>query len=417
MKILYFDCPMGAAGDMLMSALLGLHPDPNGFIDRMNNMGLKGVKFRCENVKSRGICGIHTDVSVRGVSESDGLSPIHRHSEAGPEHHPSENHEHSEHRHEHRSLGDIYGIIDGLKVPQKVAEDAKKIYRIVAEAESAVHGEKVSEIHFHEVGSLDAIADMVGVCSLIYDIAPDIIKSSPICVGFGTVRAAHGILPVPAPATALILKDIPIYGGTVQGELCTPTGAALLKYFASDFVAMPPIKIQKIGYGMGTKEFAEAPNCVRALLGESEDRAFGDVWELCCNLDDMTAEDISYAIDKLFEGGALDVFTSPAGMKKNRPGVLLSCLCGEGEREKMVRLIFKHTSTIGIREYKCRRYTLDRYEETIPSEYGSVRRKVSSGYGITKAKWDHDDMAEIADEYGISISDVREKLSDEGSSD
>ena len=376
MKLLYFDCPMGAAGDMLMSALLDLHPNPEEFIDKMNNMGLSGVTISREKAKSGGITGTHVKVLINGISE-DVAETHHHHNHnassvsAGHHHEHHHNHAHGHNHHEHRSLDDIDKIISRLKISEKVKNDASSVYRIIAEAESSVHGESVVDIHFHEVGRLDAIADIVGVCSLIEEINPDKIISSPICVGFGTVHAAHGILPVPAPATALILKGVPIYGGEVQGELCTPTGAALLKYFADGFDSMPPIKIQKIGCGIGTRQFAEAPNCVCATIGESGSVPHY-ISELCCNLDDMTPEDIGYAAQKLFDGGALDVFTTPIGMKKNRPGTLLSCLCKQSDREKILKLIFKHTSTIGVREYTCERYTLDRREETAVTKFPRV---------------------------------------------
>lgn len=405
---------MGAAGDMLMSALLDIHPDPDRFIDKMNGMGLEGVSFIREKTKSGGIAGTHVKVTINGTVED--CAPQHRHhshdaSSASEKHQHEHNHHHGHNHdhHEHRSLDDIDKIINKLDVSDKVKNDASSIYRIIAEAESIVHGETVVDIHFHEVGRLDAIADIVGVCSLIEDINPDKIISSPICVGFGTVHAAHGILPVPAPATALILKDVPIYSGEVQGELCTPTGAALLKYFADDFESMPRIVIQKSGYGIGTKQFSEAPNCVRAVLGESGSDT-QNVSELCCNLDDMTPEDIGYAAQKLFDGGALDVFTTPIGMKKNRPGILLSCLCKPSDRAKMLELIFKYTSTIGIREYTCRRYTLDRREETINTRHGDITQKISTGYGVSKIKPEYDDIVRIADKLDISLSEARKLI-------
>ncbi len=413
MKLLYFDCPMGAAGDMLMSALLDIHPNPQKFIDKMNSMGLEGVSFIREKAKSSGIAGTHVKVTVNGTVED--CAPPHHHSHAtssalGEHHHEhTHHHEHNHSHHEHRSLDDIDKIINKLDISDKVKNDASSVYRIIAEAESAMHGETVVDIHFHEVGRLDAIADIVGVCSLIEELDPNKIISSPICVGFGTVHAAHGILPVPAPATALILKDVPIYSGTVQGELCTPTGAALLKYFADDFEQMPQIVIQNTGYGIGTKQFAEAPNCVRAVIGESGTDA-QNISELCCNLDDMTPEDIGYASQKLFEAGALDVFTVPIGMKKNRPGILLSCLCKLSDRSKMLELIFKHTSTIGIREYKCERYTLDRREEIIKTEHGDITQKISTGYGVSKTKPEYDDIVKIANKLNISLSEARKLI-------
>lgn len=282
------------------------------------------------------------------------------------------------------------------------------VYQLIAQAESHAHGVPVTEIHFHEVGTLDAVADIVAVCLLMHKLAPDEVVVSPVHVGSGQVRCAHGILPVPAPATAYILRDVPIYGGSVRGELCTPTGAALLKHFATRFGAMPVMKIQTIGYGMGKKDF-EAANCVRALLGESADQT-DTVLELSCNVDDMTAEAIGFATERLLEGGALDVYTIPIGMKKSRPGTLIRVMCREQDRETMLSLLFRHTTTIGVREVQTHRYVLDRKTQTLETPYGAVRRKDSSGFGVSRSKYEYEDLARIAKETGMSIAEVMELL-------
>jgi hypothetical protein len=279
------------------------------------------------------------------------------------------------------------------------------VYALIAEAESKVHNQDISDIHFHEVGTMDAITDIVGVCSLIDELGVDEIVVSPVNVGKGSVKCAHGTLPVPAPATAYILRDVPIYGNNIDGELCTPTGAALLKHFASRFAPMPVMKVEKIGYGMGSKDF-EVANCVRAFLGETSD-SVDRIVELKCNLDDMTGEKIGFATDRLFDGGALDVFTTPIGMKKNRPAILLTCICREADREKMISFMFKHTTTIGIRESLSNRYVLDRCDKTVNTNYGEVRVKRSSGYGVVREKAEYDDLERIAVENGIDISEIR----------
>ena len=301
-------------------------------------------------------------------------------------------------------MSEIEHIIEHLDIPERVKNDAVGVYKLIAKAESHAHGCEISEIHFHEVGTMDAVADVVGTCLLINELNVDRIIASPINVGSGQVRCAHGILPVPAPATAHIFGGVPIYINDIQGELCTPTGAAILKYFAQEFSPMPVMKISKIGYGMGSKDF-EAANCVRVMLGETQDKS-DTVSELCCNLDDMTGEAIGFAIDRLFDAGALDVFTTPIGMKKNRPGILLTCICRENQRDEMLGLIFKHTSTIGVREYITNRYTLDRTIETTHTQFGDVRVKRSTGWGVSKIKAEYDDMEKIARENNISISDI-----------
>ena len=292
-----------------------------------------------------------------------------------------------------------------MPLPQSVRDNALAVYRLIAEAESAAHGVPVSEIHFHEVGAMDAVADVTAVCMLMDRLSPDQVVVSPVHVGSGHVHCAHGVLPVPAPATAHILRGAPIYGGEVKGELCTPTGAALLKHFATRFGDMPPMRVSSIGYGMGKRDFPIA-NCVRAMLGEAEDRT-DVVLELSCNVDDMTAEAIAFAPQRLFEGGAHEVYTVPIGMKKSRPGTLIRAMCDEADRERILELLFKHTTTLGVRETVTRRFILDRSVHTLHTPYGDVRRKESSGYGVRRSKLEYDDLARIAAERGISLEQAR----------
>ena len=297
-----------------------------------------------------------------------------------------------------------------MNLPEKVRDDVLAVYQLIAEAESHAHNVPVSEIHFHEVGTMDAIADVTAVCLLMDRLAPEKVVVSPVHVGAGKVRCAHGILPVPAPATAYILRDVPIYGGRIQGELCTPTGAALLKHFADSFGDMPVMTVQKIGYGMGKKDF-EAANCVRALLGETS-AGTNVVAELTCNVDDMTGEEIGYAMEELFAAGAFEVYTVPIGMKKSRPGIMLCVMCREADKDKIAALIFKCTTTIGIRENISRRYTLERRFETIDTPYGPVSKKISLGYGTERSKLEYEDLVKIARETGKSLSEIRKEVSE-----
>ena len=302
-------------------------------------------------------------------------------------------------------MTDIEAVVNGLNIEDVVKEDVLAVYRLIAEAESHAHGMPVTEIHFHEVGTMDAIADITAVCYLLREIAPDRIAVSPIHVGSGHVHCAHGILPVPAPATAYILRGVPIYGGRIRGELCTPTGAALLRHFANEFGDMPVMTVSAIGYGMGSKDFEEA-NCVRAMLGETG-RGTDEIVELDCNIDDMTGEELGYAFEKLFAAGARDVFSTPITMKKNRPGILLSVLSEPSQKDSIIRVIFKYTTTIGIREKLLRRYVLDRSEDIVSAEGIYVRRKEVSGYGVSRSKYEFDDLRKIADAQGISLRDAR----------
>ena len=432
MKTLYLECNMGAAGDMLTAALLELHPDPQGFVERMNRLGLPGVVFAAQPAVKCGITGTQVSVTVGGEEEESHDVPLHTHvhetaqDEAHPghahdhehthdhEHEHTHGHEHShghEHghgHHHHAGMGDIRHILSHLDIPQPVRQDAEAVYQLIAQAESHAHGRPVEEIHFHEVGTLDAVTDVVAVCWLLHDLAPEQIVASPVHVGCGQVRCAHGILPVPAPATAYILQGVPTYGGSVQGELCTPTGAALLKHFVQRFGPSPVMRVEKTGYGMGKKDF-EAANCVRAMLGQTQEEST-TIAQLACNLDDMTPEALGFAQERLWEAGALDVTTAPIGMKKNRPGVQLTCLCRLEDREKLVSVLFAHTTTLGVRESLCARYTLARSQRTVETEHGPVRVKEARGWGVTREKPEYEDVAKIAREQGLTLDQVKELL-------
>lgn len=408
---------MGAAGDMLTAALLELLPAPDEFVKELNALGIPGVHFQKETSVKCGITGTHMTVTVNGEEEGshnlDHHDHDHSHARHGDVHdHNLDRHDHSRAHHHHSSLHDIEHIIRGhLSLPEKVQNDVMAVYRLIAEAESHVHGVPVTEIHFHEVGTMDAIADITAVCMLIDRLSPDEIVVSPVHAGSGQVKCAHGILPVPAPATAHILKDVPIYGGSIRGELCTPTGAALLKHFAARFDSMPVMKTQAIGYGMGKKNFEEV-NCVRAMLGEAISTG-DEIYELSCNVDDMTGEEVGFAVERLFAAGALDVYTIPIGMKKSRPGVLIHIMCYKADRETMIRTAFKYTTTIGIRESGLSRYVLERHIETCETPYGAVRCKVSSGYGVERRKYEYDDLSRIAREKDISISKAAHLVDEE----
>lgn len=397
MKTLYLDCSMGAAGDMLSAALIELLPEPDAFISEMNALGIPDVQITKEASVKCGITGTHFSVKVNGTEENEEMHHNHDHV-----------HSHEQEPHLHSGMHDIETILAQLPLPESVKNNALAVYQLIAEAESHVHGVPVTKIHFHEVGTKDAIADIVSFCLLMDKLSPDEMIVSPVHVGSGQVKCAHGILPVPAPATAYILKDVPVYGGQIKGELCTPTGAALLKHFATRFGDMPVMKMQAIGYGMGKKDFAAA-NCVRAILGESEDRT-DTVLELSCNVDDMTAEAVGFAAERLFEGGALEVYTIPIGMKKSRPGTLIRTICAQENKEHIISLLFQYTTTIGIRETATKRYVLNRRIETLDTPYGKVRRKDSSGYGVTRSKYEYEDLANIAKERNISLSEVQKLI-------
>lgn len=458
MKTLYFECNMGAAGDMLTAALLELTEDKEKTLEELNALGIPCVVYQAQPSVKCGITGTSVRVMIHGLEETTEDVSYHghehghhheHHHEHGHshdhfhdhdhihEHEHDHNHDHN-HSHVHRSMADIGEIIDNLKVSELVAKQIKEVYGLIAEAESKAHGKPIDQIHFHEVGSMDAIADVTAVCYLMNKIKPDQVLVSPIHVGSGHVHCAHGIMPVPAPATAHILQGAPTYGGSIQGELCTPTGAALLKYFADDFGNMPPLSVKKIGYGMGKKDF-QAANCVRVFLGESEEESGKNadrnsvnrseeeqtnkqavlqnidsctdmVIELNCNVDDMTGEEVGFALEKFMTLGARDAFAQSVIMKKSRLGILITVICSPEDRDKMVKALFRYTRTIGIRETRHPRYILKRTVEIVDTDLGSVRKKISSGYGVERIKYEYDDLARIADKEQISIEEVLNKL-------
>ena len=459
MKTLYLDLGMGAAGDMLTAALLELlsAEEQEAFIGKMNGLGIPDVEIAREIVSKSGIRGSQMRVMIHGEEEGDEHHHHHDHDhehshdhdhdhehdhdhDHGHDHEHDHDHDHDHdhshdhghdhdhdhahhhdhdhgHHHHHTSMHDIEQLVGTLPIEESVKKDVMAVYNLIAEAESHAHGRPVTEIHFHEVGMMDAIADVTAVCLLMHMLAPDRVIASPIHVGSGHVHCAHGIMPVPAPATAHILRDVPIYGGSIKGELCTPTGAALVKYFVSAFGDMPAMKVESVGYGMGKKEFAQM-NCVRALYGEAytgsgasdnsaDKRPADEIVELVCNIDDMSGEEIGYAVNRLFEFGAREVFTVPVQMKKSRPGVLLHVITDSKHRDEMVERVFALTSTIGIRVIPAERYVLERREESVKTSLGTVRRKISSGYGVERYKWEYNDLEAIAREQNMNVREVR----------
>ncbi|MDR1130841.1 MAG: nickel pincer cofactor biosynthesis protein LarC [Oscillospiraceae bacterium] len=384
MRILYFDCGMGAAGDMLSAALLDTLDEPQSFVRDFNALGIPDVSLTLEETETAGIRGLRLHVRVKGHEEGPGR-PEHVSRVCG---------------HEHRGFEAVMELINGLPLSAAARENARAVYRAIAEAEARVHNRPLSEVHFHELGSLDAVADIVAFCLLIEKLAPDAVYASPVHVGSGCVRCAHGVLPVPAPATAELLRGIPSYGGEITGELCTPTGAALLRHFVKSFGPQPLMSPDAVGYGVGSKVFPRA-NCVRALLGESG-ASEETVDEISCNLDDMTGEAIGFAMETLLENGALDVFTVPIGMKKSRPGVKFCCLCRPVDTERLSALMLRHTTSLGVRIAPLRRITLDRGFGAAQTPYGPVRVKTAGGV----SKPEYDDLAKIAKAHGLTLAEA-----------
>ena len=406
MKILYLDCNMGASGDMLTGALIELLPDPDAFVARLNALGLPGVSIGREPSFKCGIRGTHISVLIDGEEET--VPSDHEH---GHDHCHEHDHAHKHtHSHTHRTLTDVNAILSSLPVSQKVRSDAFEVYSLLANAESKAHGVPVGEIHFHEVGTLDAVADVVAVCMLFEEISPDTVVVSPIRVGKGQIACAHGILPVPAPAAAELLRGLPVFAGEYEGEFCTPTGAALVRHFLTAAGEMPQMRLLSIGYGMGRADHPAA-NCLRAMLGETDgEEQTGHVVEMRCEIDDMTGEEIGFATEQLFDAGALDVFTSPVFMKKNRPGVLLTVLCRSDDRDRLARDIFRHTSTLGVRFAPVSRFLLTRTNGEIETPEGKAHIKRAEGYGVKKEKLEYEDVAALAREKKIGFSEAKKRI-------
>ena len=362
---------MGVSGDMLCGALLDTlnKNEQNEIINKLNTL-MSGVTVSCTKNEKCGISGTKFNVNIK------------------------------EHGHHHSSIKEIFDTIDGFLLNESVKQNAKEVYKIIANAESKVHGVEIADIHLHEVGMKDAIMDITAFCYIISYINAEIIACSPIATGYGEVKTAHGILPVPAPATALLLAGIQNYVGDVKGELTTPTGAGLIRYFAKEITTERPEVYDKIGYGMGSKDF-EKPNCVRVFASDENEEA---VVELKCQIDDMTGEEAGYAINKLLSLGALDAYITPIVMKKSRPAFEMTVITHPDKMDFFIKQIFKHTTTLGIRRIECMRSVLTR-EVT---EKNTVKIKRSEGYGVKKEKPEFDELAKIADERDISIFEAKE---------
>lgn len=401
MKTLYFECKMGAAGDMLMAALYEICDQKDIFLQTMNEaFSGYGIQIFPEEAKKCGISGTHMCVTINGKEEVVS-------SEAAAYHHT---HTEQDHEHAHHSYPSILAQIEHLELPAQVKADAAAIYQLIGNAEASVHNTTLEQIHFHEIGTLDALADVCGCALLMYLIAPEKILSSPLHAGSGFVRCAHGVLPVPAPATTELLKGLPFYSGSIKGELLTPTGAAILRHYVEAFQEMPVMTLEQTGYGMGQKDF-ETANCVRAFLGDVATGDYDDkILSISCNLDDMTGEAISFASESLLNAGALDVYTIPIQMKKGRPGIILTCLCPLSEKETFTRLFFQHTTTRGVRYAVYERAKLTSTFEVHNTSFGKIRIKKSSGYHATHEKPEFEDLKAIALSHRCSLDDVLKLL-------
>lgn len=389
MRILYYDCFSGISGDMNIGALLDLGVDQKYFVEELNKLGLEDeFDITVEKNNKKGISGTKFNVILK-----------HHH------------HHHEEDHHHHRNLRDIEDIINKSSLKDSVKKLSLEIFYQVAKAEAKVHGEDIYKIHFHEVGAIDSIVDIVGAAIGFDFLKIDKVICSPIEVGYGFVKCAHGILPVPAPATAEILKDIPILAKNVPFEATTPTGAAIIKALCSSFTYEKNFKVHKVGYGLGTKEGDKVPNVLRVFIGETYEKHEGHECIIECNIDDMSGELYEILMDKLLEKGALDVYFTPIIMKKSRPATKVTLICNEGKCNELEEVLFKNTTTLGIRKIKIERKKLERDSKVLNTEYGEVRIKVAIYNGEEiKIKPEYEDCKNICETHEITYMKLYEEI-------
>src|SRR5215217_5237064 len=348
MKTLYFDCFAGASGDMILGAMVAAGVDANFLCEQLSMLPVSGFSVNFETVNRSGLSATYARV------------------ETAPEH-------------KHRHLSDIKQIIKASDLSSAVKQRAVQIFTRLAEAEARVHNEPVDHVHFHEVGALDAIVDVVGAAICFDALKIERFVSSPLHVGSGMAKMAHGQFPIPPPAVTELLKGVPFYSTEIKGELLTPTGAAIITTVCSEYGPIPEMKTDATGYGAGTREYPDFPNVLRVLLGETEGPTATDerLWMLETNLDDASPQIIGHCMDRLLELGALDCFFTPVQMKKNRPGVLLSVLCAPAEKEAVMKLLFTETTTLGVRSYEVKRRALQRSIVRVETQYGPIDVKVA----------------------------------------
>ncbi len=390
MKILYYDCFSGISGDMNLGALIDAGVDKTYLENELKKLNLHGYSLNVKKDNRSGIAGTKADVVI--------------------EHH--HNH-HDGHHHEHRNLASIMEIINQSSLNENVKKTSCGIFKIVAEAEAKVHGKDITEVHFHEVGAIDSIVDIVGAAICLDYIKPDKIISSVVEVGSGFVKCAHGILPVPAPATAEILKEIPIVSKGIPFEAATPTGAAILAYECSEFTNNKRFKIINTGYGIGNNTEGDIPNVLRVFIAETDfsivenDCVHDDVMVIETSIDDMNPERYEYIMERLFDNGALDVTLTPLIMKKGRPGINISVLASECQEENIRDILFNSSSTLGYRKYVVERDMLKRESKLVNTVYGAVAVKTSFYKGKkVKAKPEYEDCKKLAIENGIDINKI-----------
>ena len=386
--IAYFDCFSGISGDMVLGALVDAGADLGAIEAELRKLKLPGWSISAQNVQRRSIHATQVKVET-----------AHR-----DQHHPAS--------HSHRGLAEIVKMIEAAGLAPRAAERAKKIFRRLGEAEAHVHQVPIEKIHFHEVGAVDSIIDIAGAAIGFELLGIDEFACSAFDVGGGQVATEHGLLPVPAPATVELLRGAPTHSSGIQRELVTPTGAAIATTLATRYAEIPPMTLRGVGYGAGAANLAEKPNVLRLLVGERGERETGEYWGtpvtvIETNVDDMSPQIYGYFVERAVAAGALDVFSTPAQMKKNRPGLLVTLLSEPEHTARLIDLIFRETTTIGVRTYEVRRKTLERQFVPVATQFGNIRMKVSHMNGsILNATPEYDDCQRIAAERGVPLKQV-----------
>ncbi|MSO46248.1 MAG: nickel pincer cofactor biosynthesis protein LarC [Acidobacteria bacterium] len=408
MKILYFDCFSGAAGDMILGALLDAGLPLDDLRRALGSLAIDRDTVWTERVTRAGVTA--TKFHVRGEEPPADHAHDHEGGHAHDhEHHHPHTHPHEErHHHAHRTIAEIGRLIDGSALSLAGKTRAKELFGKLGEAEAAIHGTTIEKVHLHEVGALDSIIDIVGVVYALEAFEIERVVSSPLNVGSGTIRSAHGLYPVPAPATTRLLEGAPIYSGPQTAELVTPTGALLVTAYAQSYGPVPAMRLKKIGYGAGSRDFKDTPNVLRVLIGEADSTAPShSVVVIEAEIDDMNPQIFGILMDRLLAGGALDVFYTSIQMKKNRPGTLLSIIAAPDARERLTAIVFRETTTIGVRYREMTRECLDRETVTVDTPCGAVRIKVARRNGeVLNASPEFEDCARIAAETGRPVKDV-----------
>ena len=400
-RLLYFDCFSGISGDMVLGALLDAGLPLDELKAALGSLAVSDYDIGAEKVLRAGISATKFIVREHSAGTSQHSAHAHEHPGAAAQHHS--------HTHAHRSLAEIFRLIETSALSASGKARAKEMFQRLGDAEAAVHQIPVDRVHLHEVGALDSIIDIVGAVFAMEWFGADRIMSSPLNVGGGTVQTAHGLLPVPAPATVKVLGSTPIYSGAVQKELVTPTGALIATTYAGSFGAIPPMRIERVGYGAGDGDFRPTPNVLRVLVGCPAERTQGDsVTVVECEIDDMNPQIFGIAMDRLYAAGALEVFYVPVQMKKNRPGTLLTVIVPPERRAAIADVIFRETTTIGLRHYDVERECLDREIVPVETPLGSVRFKVSRRNGrVMNATPEFEDCSRIAAANNLSVKEVQ----------